>query len=63
MFMMAGDHVGFQTSISKPTTSAVSRCEASGALMPERMAAAARKKPIVVAQAQNFCEGGIHLGI
>ena len=54
---------GIQTNNSKLTISRVRRREESGALIPDRMAIAARKKPIVVAQAQNSWEGGIQLGM
>src|ERR1700691_2079413 len=54
--------LGAHTRTSKPTIIAVSKRQARPVRYPERMAAAASKKKMAVAIAQNNCPGGIHFG-
>src|SRR5271163_1566543 len=55
--------LGTQTRSQKPAIITVSRREASVARTPARMAAAARKKQMVVVKAQKSWPGGIQLGM
>src|SRR5580698_7768976 len=55
-------NLGIQTKISKPRISAVSRSAARRARMPERMAAAARRKQMAVKKIQKTWPGGSQAG-